>query len=110
MGLVELLGKYNVIMAEHIRKIKSNEIHDHYLGKTIQNELISLLGSEIKNDIIERAKQAKYFSLILDCTPDISHQEQLSFTIRFVECTETDFQVKEHFLSFFLLMTLLEKV
>lgn len=61
MGLVELLEKYEVVMAEHIRKIKSNEIHDHYLCKTIQNELISLLGSEMKYYIIERAKQAKYF-------------------------------------------------
>ena len=45
LGLVELLqSTYNVVMAEHIRKIKSYEIHDHHLCKTIQNELISLLG------------------------------------------------------------------
>ena len=41
--------------------------------------MISFLGYEIKNYIIERAKQAKYISLILDFTPDISHQQQLSF-------------------------------
>ena len=94
LSLIQLLGKYDTVLAEHIRRIQSKEIHDHYLGKTIQNELITLLGTQVRNEIIDRVKKAKYFSLILDCTPDVSHQEQLSFTFRFVDCTTNDVKVK----------------
>lgn len=85
LGLVQLLGQYDPTMKEHLRKIDSKEIHNHYLGKTIQNDLINLLGSEIQSSIISNCKVSKYFSIILDCTPDKSHVEQMSFTLRFVD-------------------------
>ena len=78
LGLVQLLGKFDPVMQEHIRRIKKDEIHDHYLGKRIQNELITVIGDKVRSEIIKRVKLAKYFAVILDCTPDMSHTEQLS--------------------------------
>ncbi|XP_076950551.1 uncharacterized protein LOC143623557 [Bidens hawaiensis] len=62
-----------------------DELNVHYLGHNIQNELIGLLTHQIRSEIIEKIKQAKYYSIILDCTPDISHQEQMSIIVRYVD-------------------------
>ena len=49
--------------------------------------------------IVLESRQSKYFSLILDCTPDLSHIEQLSIIIRIVSVEGTP-QIKEHFFQF----------
>ncbi len=51
---------------------------------TIQNELIALVGEKTKDAILQKVKKAKYFSVIMDGTPDISHNEQFSLVLRIV--------------------------
>lgn len=104
-----MMATFDQVMQKHLRRIKSSEIHDHYLGANIQNELIKLLSEKVKEKIVSDIKAAKCFSVLLDCTPDLSHQEQLSLVIRFVK-TENNVSatknksggvtVEEHFLEF----------
>jgi hypothetical protein len=59
----------------------------------------------LKN-IIDRLLVAKYYGMIVDCTPDKSHQEQMSMILRFVDITEaspgvqTQVTICEHFVGF----------
>ncbi|XP_076909708.1 uncharacterized protein LOC143567079 [Bidens hawaiensis] len=89
LGLVEMLEEFDPIIKEHVRRIMSDELNVHYLGHNIQNELIGLLAHRIRSEITEKIKQAKYYSIILDCTPDISHQEQMSIIVRFLVVDDT---------------------
>ncbi|XP_074289720.1 uncharacterized protein LOC141615004 [Silene latifolia] len=100
LGLVEMLGEFDLVIQEHVSRITSKDTQYHYLGHRIQNELINLLASNIKSVIIKKIKQAKYFSVILDCTPDISHNEQMSMILRYVDNSLDDFIVEESFLGF----------
>ena len=84
-SLIELLAEFDPVMQEHVKRIKNDDLHNHCLSKTIQNELIELLTSQIKNIILKKVKDAKYFSIILDCTFDVSHQEQMTLILRSID-------------------------
>jgi hypothetical protein len=42
LGHIEMMSKFDTLMAEHLRRISRKEISDHYLGRKIQDELIDL--------------------------------------------------------------------
>lgn len=101
---VEMIAKFDAVMHEHIRRIKASQVQKtripHYLGVHFQNEIISIMGTKIKNYILDIAREAKYFSIILDSTTDISHVEQITVVIRFVILSK-EVTISENFLGFF---------
>ena len=97
---VELMAKFDPVMKEHLKHVQNRASHyTSYLGHQIQNELIDLLSSKCISMMVSDIKLAKFFSVILDCTPDVSHTEQLSVVIRIVSLEEEP-HIKEHFMGF----------
>lgn len=59
-----------------------------------------MLASEVRKTILAKVRQAKYFSNILDCTPDISHKEQMSIVIRCLNDSKGSTKVVEYWVQF----------
>ena len=69
-----------------------------YTSPTIQNELISIIGEQLRESIVsEIPAEAPYFSLLADEVTDVANTEQLSLVIRFVD---SDGNIHEDFLGF----------
>ena len=87
-------------MKHHLEHCSKNA---SYTSPAIQNELITLAGDDVKNQILASARAAKWFSIMADECVDSSTIEQMSLCIRYVERIGTsgdDFEVREEFIGF----------
>lgn len=100
LKLVEAIAEFDSVLSEHLRRITNNETQNKYLHKSIQNELISIVSKVIQNKISDMIKGAKYFSIIVDCTPDQSRNEQLSLIVRVLHRNQNKHEIKELFMGF----------
>lgn len=99
LGILELIAQYDPFLSAHLAKYgNQGRGKPSYLSSTICEEVIEIMGNEVLNIIVKEIQEAKYFSLSVDSTPDISHIDQLTIVLRYVRVS--DGEVLERFLQF----------
>jgi len=97
LSALKFLAEFDPLIKSHLENMKPGRVH--YLSPTIQNEFINLMGRQVEGTIVSKIKEARYFSIIVDSTPDAARQEQVSVIIRYV----SNFQIRESFVGYYLI-------
>jgi len=53
-------------------KVKVQRRYGHYLSPVYQNDLIRVFGDRVRRTIVDEVKVAKFFSILVDETKDLS--------------------------------------
>ena len=86
LWLFELISQFDPFLAGHISKYgNSGKGNPSYLSKTTYKELIQQMALKVNALIVHEVKIVGYFSLSVDSTPDLSHIDQLSDVLRYLE-------------------------
>ena len=88
LELVKFLGNYDPVVREHLTRIQAQPNTVSYLSPAIQNEFISILGQHVLDKILDDIREAKYYSIMFDSTPDLAHDDQMSQVIRYVKISD----------------------
>lgn len=81
VATVQFLGKYYPPLQTWLDKHPGNV---SYMSAEIQNEMITIVGTQIIQTIRDRVKYAKWFSICADETADNSKTEQVSIIVRYI--------------------------
>ena len=85
LGILELLPEYDTFLAEHIQKrVNKGKGHVSYFSSTVDEAFIDVIAAKMFNIIISKIKHAKYYSVSVDSTPDITNVDQLTIIFRYV--------------------------
>lgn len=91
LGIMELISEYDPFLKNHLEMYGSKgKGHTSYISKTIFNDVIHLLKTDVTHFITNEIKVSKYYSIIMDSTPDLSKVDQMAIVIRY--CTKSDVQ------------------
>lgn len=82
MGILELIEKFDPFLGEHISRCENKGRETaSYISSTICNGLTEQMGEDVLSTIIDEIYEAKYFSICVDPTPDVSDIDQLTFIV-----------------------------
>ena len=98
---LQFTAKHDPIVADRVKNGPKNE---KYTCSAIQNEMIEVMASMIKEEIAENVKSCYCFSIQADEAKDVSKTEQLAIVVRFFD--EITQCIQECFISFHQMMQL----
>ena len=91
LGILVLLAGYDTFLAEHIQKrVNKDKRHVSYFSSTVCDNCMRqvyaahLIATKVLDIIISEIKQAKYYSVSVDSTPDITNADHLTIIFWYV--------------------------
>lgn len=84
-------------LREHFASAAGNA---KYTSARVQNEIVTICGNMLKEEIVSEANRAVAFSVLADETADIGGTEQLSIGGRFIDKAGDEACVREQFMGF----------
>lgn len=95
---IEYLAQFDSFFKNHLERFSNTgKGHVNYLSHHVCEEFIQIMSEKVTNHLIAQVKEAMYYSIIVDSTPDVSHVDQLTVILRFVN---TAGEIKECFFGF----------
>lgn len=92
------IAEFDGFLKDHIDKYGNpGKGRTSYLSSQICNEFLMIIENKIRQTIIDEIKKAKYYSIIVDSTPDVAHIDQLSIVLRYVDSSG---RAVERFITF----------
>ena len=89
LGILELLSEFDPFLEAHLKLYGNRgKGNPSCLSANICERFIELMGQQVLCTILEEIKESKYYSISVDSTPDISHTDQLTFTVRYIKGCE----------------------
>lgn len=89
LGVLELIAEFDPFFKEHLNKYGNlGKGTPSYLSANICEEFLAIMGKQVLSIILSEINKAKYYSISIDSTPDVSHTDQLTFIIRYVKDSE----------------------
>lgn len=79
--LVRFRAENDEVLANHLENAPRNAI---YTSKTIQNELLNVIGDAVRDSIVQEVKSAQHYCVIADEVTDAVNHEELSIVLRYL--------------------------
>jgi hypothetical protein len=99
MAILNSKAQGDPILTEHLANVNSRA---KYTSPEIQNEIINIIGNQIRTAIVDKCNASNFFALIADETTDTLTREQVSDCLRYIQrdTFSGDVSIKEDFLDF----------
>ena len=78
------LHKLMLLRAEDDPKLREWLKKSEYTSPATKNELITLMGQQVLRKLLAQIRAAFWFGIIADKATDVSHNKQLSISIRWI--------------------------
>ena len=85
----------DTVLGDHLERSAKNAI---YTSPDIQNQIIEILGHNVRHKILSKVHKAQFFTIIADEVTDCSNKEQLGIVLRYVD--QDSSQIHEDLVTF----------